>query len=228
MKAIDIMTSRVISVNPETSVREIALLLFERHISGVPVLEKGRLVGMVSEADLLHRQEIGTDGRRGGWWRRVFTLDSSMEDYIKSHGVKARDVMSREVVSVAEDTPIAEIATILETRGVKRVPVLRGEKLVGIVSRSNLVRALAASVAEAATEKTDDAIRRRLVDELSRQSWWHDTSSNVAVDGGVVRYSGLVYSDRERAAARIAAERVPGVRRVEDHRLSARYLPESV
>jgi CBS domain-containing protein len=228
MKAIDVMTSRVISVNPETPVRDIAILLFENHISGVPVLDKGRLVGMVSEADLLHRQEIGTDGGRGGWWRRLFTFDNAMEDYIKSHGVKARDVMSRDVVSVAEDTPLAEIATILETRGFKRVPVLRGEKLVGIVSRSNLVRALAAAAAQGATEKTDDAIRRRLLDELGRQSWWRDTSSNVVVDGGVVHYSGLVYSDRERAAARVAAERVAGVRRVEDHRLSARYLPESV
>jgi len=227
MKAIDVMTSRVISVNPETSVRDIATLLFEHRISGVPVVEKGRLVGMVSEADLLHRHEIGTD-RHGNWWRRLFTLDSSIDNYIKSHAVKARDIMSRNVVSVAEDTALADIATILETRGFRRVPVLRRGKLVGIVSRANLVRALARSAADTATEKTDGAIRRRLLDELKRQSWWRDTSSNVVVDHGVVHYSGLIYSDRERAAARVAAERLAGVRRVEDHRLSARYLPEAL
>jgi CBS domain-containing protein len=228
MKAIDVMTSPVISVTPETTVREIAALLFERRISGLPVLEDGRLVGMVSEADLLHRQEIGTDciGRNGSWWLRLFSQDQSIEHYIKSHAVKARDIMSRDVVSVTEDTPLADIATLLETRAFKRVPVLRAGKLVGIVSRANLVQALATTAAEAATAKSDVAIRSRLLDELNRQSWWHDSASNVVVDDGVVHFWGLIYSDEEREAARVAAEGVAGVRNVEDHRLAYRQLPD--
>lgn len=230
MKAIDVMTHRVISVNPETPVRQIAMLLFEHRISGVPVVEKGRLVGMISEADLLHRHEIGTDriGQGAAWWRRLFALDSAMEDYIRSHAVRARDLMSRKVVSVEEDTPLADIATLLETRGIKRVPVLRRGKLVGIVSRSNLVGALAGARPQAATEWTDAGIRRRLLDELNRQSWWEDASSNVVVDDGVVHYSGLIHSDQERKAARVAAEGLAGVRRVEDHRMFWRQLPESL
>jgi CBS domain-containing protein len=222
MKAVDVMTSPVISVTPETTVREIAALLFERRISGLPVLENGSLVGMVSEADLLHRHEIGTDciGRNGSWWLRLFSQDRSMENYVKSHAVKARDIMSRDVVSVAEDTPLADIATLFETRGIKRVPVLRAGQLVGIVSRANLVQALAATATEAATAKSDVAIRDRLLDELNRQSWWRDSAANVVVEDGVVHFWGLTYSDEEREAARVAAESVAGVRNVQDHRLA--------
>lgn len=184
MKAIDVMTSPVISVTPDTPVREIAALLFERRISGLPVVENGRLVGMVSEADLLHRHEIGTEciGREGSWWLRLFTHDRSIEDYIKSHAVKARDIMSRE--------------------------------------------ALATTAAEAASAKSDAAIRRRLLDELHGQSWWRDAPSNVVVEDGVVHYWGLIYEDQERQAARVAAESVAGVRSVQDHRLAYRDLPQ--
>jgi hypothetical protein len=192
------------------------------------VVENGRLIGMVSEADLLHRHEIGTDciGRDGSWWLRLFSQDHSIERYIKSHAVTARDIMSRDVIAVAENTPLTDIATLLEARGFKRVPVLRAGKLVGIVSRANLVQALATRTAEAATVKSDVAIRRRLLKELSRQSWWRDSSSNVVVDDGVVHFWGLIHSDEERDAARAAAESVAGVRHVEDHRLAYRQLPD--
>jgi CBS domain-containing protein len=228
VKAIDVMTSPVISVSPETPVREIAALLFERRISGLPVLENGRLVGMVSEADLLHRHEIGTDciGRNGSWWLRLFSQDHSIEDYIKSHAAKARDIMSRDVVAVAEGTPLADIATLFETRGFKRVPVLRAGKLVGIVSRANLVQSLAATATEAASEESDVAIRRRLLDELNGQSWWRDSAANVVVDDGVVHFWGLTYTDEEREAARVAAENVAGVRNVQDHRLAYQQLAD--
>jgi CBS domain-containing protein len=183
---------------------------------------------MVSEADLLRRHEIGTDciGRNGSWWLRFFSQDRSIEDYVKSHAVKARDIMSRDVVAVAEDTPLADIATLFETRGFKRVPVLRAGKLVGIVSRANLVQALAATATEAATEKSDVAIRRRLLDELNGQSWWRDSAANVVVDDGVVHFWGLTYSNEEREAARVAAENVAGVRNVQDHRLAYQQLAD--
>lgn len=232
MKARDIMTSPVITVEPETSVKEIAELLFERRISAVPVLEKGRLVGLVSEADLLHRQEIGTDrvARSGSWWLRLFSAERSPEDYVKSHARRARDIMTQEVATVTPDTPIAQIATLLETRRIKRVPVMDEGRLVGIVSRSNLVQALAVKPApEAVHPEGDEAIRASLLAELERQLWWgHQVVSNVVVTDGVVHYWGTLDSEEQREAARIAAENVPGVRRIEDHRIRLRDLPASV
>jgi len=232
MKAKDIMTSPVIAVTPDTPVREIAALLFERRISGVPVLQDGRLVGLVSEADLLHRHEIGTDrvAQPRSWWLRLFNVDSTPAEYVKSHATRARDVMAREVVSVTPDTPIAEIASLLETRGIKRVPVLRGAQLVGIVSRGNLVQALAVMSQSAVrvTPPSDQAIRGWLLEELERQPWWGRVSSNVIVAGGVVHYWGMVNSEDERNAARVAAENVPGVRHVEDHRFEYQDLPAMV
>lgn len=232
MKAKDIMTSPVITVAPDTPVREIAALLFERRISGVPVMEDGRLVGLVSEADLLHRHELGTDdpAQSRSWWLRLFSADRTPAEYVKSHATQARDIMAREVVSVAPDTPVAEIATLLETRGIKRVPVLRGAKLVGIVSRANLVQALAVLRHSAirVTAPSDEAIRGRLLGELERQPWWERVTSNVIVTEGVVHYWGLVGSDDERDAARVAAQNVPGVRGVEDHRLEYRDMGSMV
>ncbi len=232
MKANDIMTSPVITVEPDTSIREIAKLLFEHRISAVPVVEKGRLVGLVSEADLLHRREIGTDrvAPSGSWWLRLFSADRSPEDYIKSHARRARDIMTREVATVAPDTPVAQIATLLETHGIKRVPVMRDGKLVGIVSRSNLVQALAVTpAAEATSPEGDDGIRAGLLAELERQPWWRGrVASNVIVTDGIVHYWGTLDSEEERQAARIAAENVPGVRRIVDHRVRLHGLPSSV
>src|SRR5688500_14620396 len=124
MKAKDIMTSPVVTAGPETTVREIAALLLKQRISALPVLEKGRVVGMVSEADLLHRHEIGTDQLPAGpWWLRLFGADRSPAEYVKSHARKARDIMTREVASVDEDTPVTRIADLLDKHGIKRVPV---------------------------------------------------------------------------------------------------------
>lgn len=222
MNAKDIMTSPVISVAPDATVREIAALLLDMRISAVPVLDGGRLVGIVSEADLLHRHEIGTDGsvRARTWWLRLFGADSSAAHYVKAHATKARDIMTREVVTVTPDTSLERVAWLLESRRIRRVPVSRGERLVGIVSRSNLVQALAASqpAVKRAAAPSDAAIRERLNAELARQSWWRSTYANVVVTDGVVHYWGDVGDEGDRDAARVAAENVPGVRGVEDHR----------
>lgn len=232
MKAKDIMTSPVITVGPDATVGEIAALLFERRISAVPVVENGRLVGIVSEADLLHRHEIGTDCivQSGSWWLRLFSADRSIEEYIKSHAPRARDVMTREVASVAPETPVAEIATLLETRRVKRVPVVQAGRLAGMVSRSDLVRALASSARPARkSARTDDkAIRAQLLRELQQQSWWRRGTSFVAVEDGIVTYAGTVDAEEERDAARVAAENIPGVRGIEDKRIVFRDLPSMV
>jgi CBS domain-containing protein len=231
MNASDIMTSPVITVGPDTAVRHIAGLLFEHRISAVPVLENGKLIGIVSEADLLHRHEIGTDriARSGRWWLQLLSADQSVAEYVKSHATRARDIMTTKVVSVAPDTPVAEIATLLEKRGVKRVPVLQAGGLVGIVSRSNLVQALAAKGRSMNVgDSGDGAIRVRLSAELKRQSWWRPTMSNVIVTDGVVHYFGMIDSEPQRQAARVAAENVPGVRAVEDHRIPISAISWSV
>lgn len=231
MKASDIMTTPVVTVGPDTPVKEIAQLLLQHRISAVPVVEQGRVAGMVSEADLMHRQEIGTDRReRGSWWLRLLSSDGSPEDYVKSHARRARDIMTREVVTVAPGATVAEIANLLESRGIKRVPVVHEGRLAGIVSRSNLVQALAVQAPpKAAPAEDDDAIRASLVAELERQPWWRrQPATNVIVADGVVHYWGTFDSDDEREAARVAAENVAGVRQVEDHRLRLRDLPASV
>ena len=230
MKVSDIMTSEVITVGPETAVRHIAALLFMHRISAVPVVAHGTLVGIVSEADLLHRHEIGTESTRGGSrWLQLLSGDGSVSAYVKSHATRARDVMTRDVVTVTPDTPLAEVATLLERRRVKRVPVVKGKRVVGIVSRSNLVQALAAKGREVAWADTrDGAIRASLTAALDRQPWWRSTTSNVIVTDGVVHYFGAVDGDEQRQAARIAAENVPGVRRVEDHRIPLTALAWAV
>jgi CBS domain-containing protein len=232
MNARDIMTSPAISVGPDATVGEIAALLFERRISAVPVVEDGRLVGIVSEADLLHRHEIGTDStaHSAPWWLRLFAADRSIEDYIKSHARRARDVMTPEVASVTPDTPAARIADVLEARRVKRVPVVEAGRLAGMVSRSDLVAALAAAAGskKRAAPMDDAAIRAQLLRELRQQSWWRPSHSFLTVAGGTVIFTGTVDSEEERDAARIAAENIAGVRAVEDNRLVFRDLPSMV
>jgi CBS-domain-containing membrane protein len=229
MNASDIMTSPVISVGPRTPVGEIAALLFENRIGAVPVVDECRLVGMVSEGDLLHRHEIATEPpeRAGSWWLRLFGDERSAADYVKSHARLAGDVMTQRVVGVGAETPIAEIAALLETHRIKRVPVLRGGTIIGIVSRANLVQAIAAlpHPEKRIHPSSDDAIRGRLLTQLEQHSWWRPTQSSVLVNQGIVRFWGTVDSEDERDAARVAAESIAGVRRVDDRRRLFPPLP---
>ena len=219
MNAQDIMTRDVLTVGPDVTVAEIARVLLQRHISGVPVIEDGKVVGVVSEGDLIHRQEIGTEKRRGSWWLRLCAGERSPVDFIKSHGVTARDVMTQPVVTVTEDTPLDEIADLFEDRGIKRVPVVRNGKLVGIISRANLLQALASAPhPEIPVTGDDEEIRTKLLHILNSQSWWHPHTSHVVVSDGVVHIWGLDGSADARDATRVAALNVAGVRDVEDHR----------
>ena len=227
MQAGDIMTRAVITVGPHDTIREIAALLLERRISGVPVVEGDRVIGIVSEGDLLRRHEIGTDRKRAGsWWMRLFRGEPGPAEYVKSHAVHAVDVMSTLVVSVPEDEPVANIASLFGRRRIKRVPVLRDGRLVGIVTRANLVQALAAVHPPRSARRSadDDAIRARLLDELGTQAWWRG-DSNALVHAGIVHYWGVCENEEEKRAARVAAENIPGVRGVEDHRALYAELP---
>jgi CBS domain-containing protein len=191
----------------------------EHAISAVPILDAhGRVVGIVSEGDLLRRDETGTTRRRSWWLRTLADPETLADEYTKAYGRTAASVMTRTVVSVAEDTPIADIVALLERHAIKRVPVLRDGKLVGIVSRANLIRALAAApVARPEIAADDEAIQAQLKDELVRAGFASLRDLNVIVSEGTVHLWGHYASASERNAIRVAAERIPGVRNVVDH-----------
>lgn len=227
MNAKDIMTAPVLTIGPRTLIAEVAALLNERQISGVPVVADGEVVGMVSEGDLLRRHELGTDRTPLAWWRRLLDRERIPGAYVRSHARYAADVMSRPVISVSPETPLDGIVSLFEKHGIRRVPVVRDGRLLGIVSRADVVKALATRIRRKAGQAAanDDAIRARLLSELAREPWWERNASNVIVANGVVHYWGLIESEDEKAAARVAAENVPGVRRVVDHRLHYNSLP---
>lgn len=223
MRAMDIMTTNVITVSPDTAVRDLAALLSERGISGAPVVDaENRLVGIVSEGDLLHRAETGTERRtekrRASWLDSLASDRELARDYAKSHARKVADIMTREVIAVSETTALAEIADLFETKRIKRVPVLRDGALVGIVSRANLVRALAAAPAQPTADGDDRSLRARLLAELSGQEWARIWAADVLVRDRVVHFwFADDQPEEERQAMRIAAENIPGVRQVEQH-----------
>jgi CBS domain-containing protein len=232
MIARKIMSTPVVSVAPDTPVSDVAESLARHRISGVPVLERGRLVGVVNEMDLLHRHEIGTEQivETGPWWIRLFRAEPGPSHYVKSHANRARDVMTRAVDSVVPEAPLAEIAARFDSRAVRRVCVVEQDKLIGVITRADIVRALAASARRRRDERprADNAIRSELLAELTHQWWWRPDWSIVTVDDGVVRFSGVVDTPEERASARVAAENIPGVRAVEDRRRRFADLPRGL
>jgi CBS domain-containing protein len=226
MKARDIMTSPVITVRPRASVKEVAKTFLEQRISGAPVVDdQGALVGMVSEGDLLHRTESGTERRRSTLSRFLSGSHTLAADYVKSHAMKVADIMIGEVVTATPDTPLSEIATLMEKNSIKRVPIVDRGRVVGIVSRGNLTQAIASYGAGAEISLSDAAIRGKLLEHLRQQPWTRASRLNATVHNGVVDLWGHCYSHAELVAARVAAENIPGVRAVNNN-LS--YVPTDI
>jgi len=219
MKAQDVMVSPVITAGENETVRDVAKLLITKRISAVPVVDSsGELVGIVTEADLLHRAEAGTE-RPLSWWLSLLSGDRALaDDYVKSHAVKVKDVMTRDVKTAAPDTPLVEIADLFEAQHIKRVPIVtKGGDLVGIVSRTNIIQAVASARPRLEISPSDAMIRKKLMDELKKQPWSHVHRLNVTVTAGVVDLWGLVESEKERQAIRVAAETITGIAGVNDH-----------
>lgn len=216
MRASDVMTTEVLSAAPDTQVAELARLMLERRISGLPVLDHGRLVGVVSEGDLVRRVE--TPARYSGWLALFMSASSVAAEYIQTHGRLARDVMTTEVVTVPPDMPVAEIAELMDWRRIKRVPVVDAAgRMVGIITRANLLRALASRAANAAPQD-DLRIRDALVAELAGQGWaGRPVPDNILVEDGVVHLWGRYHDEVIRRAMVVAAEGISGVREVVDH-----------
>jgi CBS domain-containing protein len=219
MKAKDVMTPGVITVQPDTPILTAVRLMLQKKISGLPVVsETGELVGMVTEGDFLRRSEIGTQRTHPRWLEFLLGPGSLATDYVHASGRKVGEVMTPEVRNASEDTSLADLVALMERYHIKRVPVVRNTKLVGIVTRANLLRALVALAREAAPSQPGDAaIRDKIVAELKKQPWAPTGLVDVIVRNGVVQLCGSVLDERQRAALRVAAENVAGVKKIEDH-----------
>jgi len=214
------MTVKMVTVSPSTTVRDIAAMMVESRVSGLPVVDDdGTLLGIVSEGDLLRRPEIGTEKHRRRWATFFSGVDEQAREFTKSHALTAAQVMTTRVIHVAESTPLADIVALMEKHKVKRLPVLSQGKLVGIVSRVDLLRALVVAQTQpvAPLPATDTTIRAAMNDVLAKEEWAMSAMVNVIVSEGVVNLWGVVDSDDQRQALRVAAEGIPGVTAVEDH-----------
>jgi CBS domain-containing protein len=217
MKAHDVMTWGTITVEPEASVTRAVRLMLQNKISGLPVVDaKGQLVGMVTEGDFLRRGELGTERRRPRWLEFLLGPGRLAAEYVQSSGQKVSEIMTPEPKTISPETPLDEVVRLMERHRIKRLPVVQDGKLVGIVSRANLLHALASVAREVKPPAGDDAtIRERILAECAKQPWAPHV--NVVVRDGVVGLWGVITDERERQAFMVAAENVPGVKAVHDH-----------
>jgi CBS domain-containing protein len=215
----DVMTRNVISVPPDATVEHAAKLMLQRGISGLIVVDaEGRLAGVVTEGDLLRRDELGTERHRPWWLRLLVSPGRQAADFTRTHGRRVQDVMTSDVVTVPASAPLDEVVELMEQHRVKRVPVTQDGKVVGVVSRADLLRALVVSTRNDKPDGSDDrSIRAAILDSLDREAWAPMTSLNVTVADGVVDVWGTITNDQERRAICVIAENTQGVKQVNDH-----------
>jgi CBS domain-containing protein len=219
MNAAEIMTCDAVTIGHRASLRDAIRLMLDHRVSGLPVVdEAGRLVGILTEGDLIRRGETGTERQRRPWLEFLLGPGRLAEDYVKTHGRRVEEVMTREVATVRPDTAVTDVVQLMERRRIKRLPVVDGDRLVGIVSRADLMRAVAQILDRAgAAPPGDAAIRERVLFEFQKaQGWVPRSGVGVTVKDGIVELNGAIFEERERAALRVAAENVPGVKRVVD------------
>ena len=218
MRAHQIMTRPVITVTPETKIVDAANTMLQKHVSGLPVVDAtGKLVGIVSEGDFIRRSEIGTQRKRGRFLKFILGPGKAAADFVQEHGRKIAEIMTPEPLTISEDATLEHIVELMEKNHVKRLPVTRGDTIVGIVSRSNLLQAVA-SLAREIPDPTadDDHIRNRVIDAIEKNDWC-PFGLSVIVRDGIVHLSGVITEERSRKAAVVAAENVSGVVKVHDH-----------
>ncbi len=218
MKVRDVMTTTPVVARPESSLEEAAKLMINNRISGLPVVDlAGRVVGMITEGDLIRRAELGTDGRAPSWLSQFLAPGRAAERFVHTHGLVVRDVMTGEVLSVEPDTPLIEVVQVMESQQVKRLPVVDNGRLVGVVSRADLLRALFNLLRERAVPAVSDTeLRERILAAIDRLQWAPRATVDATVTNGIVELRGAVSDDRERAGLRVLAESTPGVRAVHD------------
>jgi CBS domain-containing protein len=220
MKVADVMTCGVNFVAPDDSLRKAAQLMLRYEVSGFPVLDRGKLVGMITEGDFLRRAETGTERHRKRWIEFFVGPGQLASEYTQAHGRRVDEVMTRDVVTVAPEAPLEKAVELMVRHNVKRLPVVKGEAIVGILTRANLLHALIVNSPQSAeVTTTDAAIADQLTAELKRQSWAPTGSVKFVVENGIVDLQGVIADDRQRTALRVAAENIPGVKQVRDHLL---------
>ncbi len=218
MKAKHVMVSPVRTGTADMTVRDVAKVLAEHHISALPIVDgAGKLIGIVSEGDLIRRAEIGTQKRRSWWLSLLISNVQLAEEYSHAHARSVKDMMTHDVICVQPDTSLSDIAHLFERHRIKRVPVVEGDKLVGIVTRGNLVQAIATAPQKEHRPLADDEIRKKIQKRLEGEPWSNPMLVNITVDDGVVNLWGLVRSEAERSAVRVAVEDIAGVKTVKDN-----------
>jgi len=219
MKTADVMTRKVISVGAEASVLEAIRLMLQNKISGLPVVDgEGLLVGIVTEGDFLRRAETGTQRKRPRWLEFLTGPGRLAGEYVRTHGRKVSEIMTSDPVTIVEDTPLDEVVRLMEQHRIKRLPVVRDRAVVGIISRANLLHALASVVRELpASAPSDTEIRERILAELVKEPWAPRHFIDPVVRNGTVELWGTIFDDRERQAAKVVAENIAGVKAVKDH-----------
>jgi CBS domain-containing protein len=227
MRAHQIMTQHVISIGADASIVEAAKMMLRYHISGLPVVDaSGHLVGIVSEGDFIRRAEIGTEPKRGRWLQFLIGTSRIAADFVHAHGRKVGEIMTPNPLTVAEDTPLDQIVRIMESSNVKRLPVLRGERLVGIVTRSDFLATVADLAGTAPRPSPDDERIRNEVAAALAQAAWRPCRLKVAARDGIVSLNGVVDSKSARLATIVAAENVAGVKQVVDNLCDTQPPPE--
>ncbi len=219
MNARDVMTRPATTLRADASLGEAIELMLGRGISGVPIVDRyGRLVGVLTEGDLLRRVEVGTDDRhRSGWWTFLRGRGVNAGEYVRTHSRRVEDLMTRKAITVTEGTPLEEVVELMERKRIKRLPVVQGDEVVGMVSRADLLRAIGAELSSVARSGDDDAkTLGRLHAELDQQPWFTARDVSISVKDGIVTLEGIVTDERMRAALRVAAENVSGAIKVED------------
>ena len=219
MQAQDIMTRDVATVRPETALAEAIAVMLERHVSGLPVVDdNGKLVGVLSEGDLLRRTETGTEPAHARWLDFILGPSRLAAEYVRTHGRQVENLMTSDVVSVAPETPVADVVALMESRHIKRVTVLRGDALVGVVSRADLLRPLASVLRQAAqpASVTDREIHDAILAEFASQRWAPSNGIKVYVEDGTVTLEGTIFDNRDRTAMMVVARNVLGVKAVRD------------
>ena len=218
MNASDVMTRNVVSIAPDATVLQAARMMLEHHISGLPVVDNGKLVGIVSEGDFLRRQETQTQRRRSRWLEFLMGPGRMAGEYTRTHGSKVSEVMTTTLQTVEETTSLEDIVKLMERHRIKRVPVLRAGKMVGIITRANLMHAMVGLARGAKPVKASDAaIREQLMKIMQEQSWAPTAMVDVQVHDGVVELWGTILDERQRDALKVAAENIAGVTTVRDH-----------
>jgi len=218
MRAHQIMTRNVIAVTPHTSIEEAAEIMLRTHISGLPVLDDaGKLVGIVSESDFLRRSEIGTGRKRPAWTQFLIGPGRAATDFVHERGRKIEDVMTENPITVSEEAPLEDLVRLMEKKGIKRLPVMSGNTLTGIVTRSNLLQAVASMAHEIPDPTADDDHIRNRIGRIVNATDWRPIGFEVTVRNGIVHLHGMITTDKARQATIVAAENVAGVKQVHDH-----------